>query len=303
MNKLLQFILFTTLLLGCNLGTAQQLDTAPSITQYPPVLLTGDLIFAGDDLQLAPEVTRHISAIYDLGQQLGNHDHVFSKVGDSITVSRNFLYPFGLGQYDLASFLYLEEIVNQFSQNNAHIGNSFINQSLAAHEGWSANAVLNPQNADVSLCRTGETPLFCEYRIVQPTIALIMFGTNDVGFRTAEQFTNDMREIIRLTEQNGIIPIISTIPNRPDVPRQVIIFNDVLQQMANEFQIPIIDLYALTINLPNHGLTTDNVHLSASPLGLTATATFTAPNMNYGYPVRNLATLQALHIVQQIIQN
>src|SRR5690606_12308807 len=148
MNKLLKFTGLMTLLLACNLGTAQQLDTAPSITQFPPILLAGDPIFTGDDFQLASEVTRHINAVYDLGQQLGNRDHVFSTVGDSITVSRNFLHPCGMGQYDLATFDYLEETIRQFSAHNAHIGNSFINQSLAAHEGWSANAVLNPQNAD-----------------------------------------------------------------------------------------------------------------------------------------------------------
>lgn len=288
-------------LIGCNLGTAQQLEDT-QITQYPPVTIENNVVNT-DDIQLSAEITSHLDAIYVIGQQRGNRDYVFSKVGDSITVSRNFLHPFGIGRYDLGDYPYLESTVAQFSQYNARIGNSFINESLAAHEGWSANHVLNPQSANARFCQAGESPLLCEYRIVQPTIAIIMFGTNDAGYRTAEQYTTDMREIIRLTEAQGIIPILSTIPNRPDTPFQVVSLNNIVQQLATEHHLPLIDLYTLTFNLPNYGLTSDNVHLSSSPFGLTATATFDSTNLNYGYVVRNLATLQALNIVQQVIQN
>lgn len=302
MNKYLSTIIILISLLACNLGTAQPLNENSLITQYPPVPIEARPPETSDDLLLEATVSSHIRDIYALGQALGNRNGVFSKVGDSITVSNSFLYPFGVGRYNLADYAYLEATIQQFSQANANIGNSFINPSIASREGWSANAVLNPQMANSTYCLAGETPLLCEYRVVRPSIAFIMFGTNDSGYRTVDQYTADMQQIIRLSEENGVIPVLSTIPNRPDVPQQVLRFNDIVRTLAIENQLPYIDLYSLTINLPNYGLTSDNVHLSSSPLGITGTATFDAQNLNYGYVVRNLATLQALHIVQQVIE-
>lgn len=303
MSKYLRAWIIMISLVACNLGTAQQLDSNSIITQYPPVPIVSTPPETSNDLLLEASITSHIRNIYTLGQQLGNRNHVFSKVGDSITVSNSFLYPFGIGRYNLEDYSYLDTTIQQFSQHNANIGNSFINESLASREGWSANAVLNPQMANAAHCLAGETPLLCEYRIVRPSIAFIMFGTNDSGYRTVDQYTADMHDIIRLSEENGVIPILSTIPNRPDVQQQVLRFNDVIRALATENQLPFIDLYAMTVHLPNYGLTTDNVHLSSSPLGITGTATFNAQNLTYGYVVRNLATLQALHIVQSSIEN
>src|SRR5690606_8059421 len=107
----------------------------------------------------------------------------------------------------------------------------------------------------------------------------------------------DMQAIINFSSELGIIPILSTIPNRPDVPQQVRLFNDAIRQLANETHVPLIDLYEQTIALPNYGLTSDNVHLSAPPTGMTDTASFNTVNLQYGYVVRNLATLEVLNTV------
>jgi lysophospholipase L1-like esterase len=40
----------------------------------------------------------------------------------------------------------------------------------------------------------------------QPSIAFIMFGTNDVGYRSQDEYTHDMTEIISQSMQMGVIP-------------------------------------------------------------------------------------------------
>lgn len=269
-----------------------QENTTPQATPTPAI---------DNATWLPSDVSRHILAIYREGQAFGNRATVFSKVGDSITVSRNFLYPFGVGRYDLAHYAYLQDIITYYGADNAHIGNSFINESVAAREGWRSDHVLDPNRRDQRYCEPNEMPLVCEYRLVRPSIAIIMLGTNDVGFRPTEAILQDMETIVHFTAELGIIPVVTTIPMRPDVPERVIEYNRGLHHLANEQAIPIIALYDYTSSLPNYGLTTDNVHLSSSPYGMTGTATFNAENLQYGYVMRNLATLDMLYRIHTLI--
>lgn len=289
MSKYRSLLIFCLLILISSAGVAWQID------EEPPVALYDENIRE----VLSPKVANHVLAIFEEGQELGNRAGIFSKVGDSLTVSRRFLYPFGIADYDTGEYDYLENIISAYSETNAHSGNSFINSSMASGEGWSANAVLNPVYANEQYCQPGESPLFCEYRLIRPSIALIMFGTNDAGFRTGREFSRDMQNIILITEGLGIIPVLSTIPNRPDVEAQIILFNDIIRDLALEHELPMIELYYETVNLPNYGLTFDNVHLSSPPNGLSAS--FDPINLQYGYTLRNFLSLEKLYAIHQVI--
>ena len=282
-------IIVLSLMLVIQAGIAQQFDEEQAVPAHE------------DNIEdaLSPEVADHILNIFEEGQDFGNREHIFSKIGDSLTVSRRFLYPFGVGDYDTGDYAHLETIIDTYSEKNARIGNSFINESLAAGEGWSANAVLNPHYANDGYCQPDESPLFCEYRLLRPSIALIMFGTNDTGYRTGNEFEADMQSIIHFTEGFGIIPVLSTIPNRPEFEHRVLLFNDIIRQLASEHDLPLIELYQETVTLADYGLTWDNVHLSSPPIG--SSAIFNRINLQYGYVVRNLATLEMLYAIHTLI--
>lgn len=285
MSKYLPIIIFCLMLMGYP-GVAWQSNDEPQAT------VSGTLSL---------EVANHIQAIFEVGQELGNRATIFSKVGDSLTVSRRFLHPFGIGDYHTSTYDYLDNVITAYSETNARSGNSFVNPSLSAGEGWSANAVLNSDYADEAYCLPGEMPLFCEYRLVRPSIAIIMLGTNDAGFRTGHEFKQDMKTIIRYTEGLGIIPLLSTIPNRPDVERQVLLFNDIIRQLAFDHELPLVELYQETAYLPNYGLTFDNVHLSSPPSG--QSASFDPVNLQYGYTIRNFLTMEKLYAIHQLISD
>ena len=283
-------MMMLSLLLIIQPGLAQQFDE--EFTSEP-----GNTI----DNILSPEVANNILSIYADGQEFGNRAHIFSKVGDSLTVSRRFLHPFGVGDYDTGNYPHLEPTISIYSEGKARNGNSFTNESLAAGQGWSANAALNRNYTNTEYCRSDESPLFCEYRLVRPSIAFIMFGTNDTGYRTEEEFEADMQGIIRFTEGMGIIPVLSTMPDRPEFEHRVLLFNDIIRQLASEHNVPLIELYQQTVNLPGSGLTWDNVHLSSPPGG--SSAILSSVNLQYGYAVRNLATLEMLHAIHTLISD
>jgi hypothetical protein len=251
---------------------------------------------------LATSVAERVRLIHTVGQALGNRANVFSKVGDSITVSRSFLGPIGEGRYQLGDYGYLQPVIDHFSASLARQGNSFQNPSLAAGEGWAAWAALDPQFADEALCAPGETPLACEYRLTRPAFALIMFGTNDAGYRSTAEFEHDLRRIIEVSELAGVVPILSTIPERPDIPAQTVQFNQIIASVAAARMVPLWDYHSALATLPNSGLAWDNVHPSSPPEWYQDAADFRPHNLMYGYVIRNLTALQVLDSVWRQVQ-
>jgi hypothetical protein len=187
----------------------------------------------------------------------------------------------------------LQPVVNHYLAVAAREDNSFANPSLAAKGGWAAADVLDPGAASDE-CGPGETPLACEYRLTRPAVALIMLGTNDVRATPPEAYEQTMRAIVETTLRLAIIPVLSTIPDlqRDWAVGRVAPLNDTLRQLARDYDVPLVDYAAAMQLLPNSGLSFDGVHPSTPPDGLSAH--FTPENLQYGYTLRNLLTLQVL---------
>jgi len=243
-----------------------------------------------------------LRSIYLAGRALGNRSNVFAKIGDSITVEPYFLTPIGQGQIVLHDYTYLQPVIDYFSTERAYDANSFASRSLAADYGWSAWTALDINWADHSLCLAGEAPLRCEYRLVKPAIALIMFGTNDAVNSTPEVFRANLSTLVNVSIQMGVIPVLSTIPDRylGDIPpERVFDYNAVIVDVAQTYNIPLWDYWSSLQGLPNHGIG-DSVHPSYPPNA--STADFSAENLQYGYTVRNLGALFILDALwRQII--
>ncbi len=255
-----------------------------------------------DPIEFTPAVIKRIRKIFQAGQELGNRADVFSKVGDSITAAPHFMSPIGAGLYNLGDYQYLQGVINHFLPTAARDeSSSFDNISLAAGVGWPAHAAIDATFADPNLCETGESPLVCEYRLVKPAFALIMFGTNDVSRFDTELYKGNLQQIVDTSIKMGVIPIISTIPNRIGFEDKVTDFNDVIQETGVRFSIPVWDFYSAMQVLPDGGLTVDGTHPSIPPHGEKGSADFRAKNLYYGYVIRNLTGLEMLDAVWKTV--
>lgn len=277
---------------------------ASTITEAPIIADNGGLIFGQ---YLDAETVEHIREIFENGQRLGNRAATFSKVGDSITVAQHVLHPIGYGIYDLGEFTHLQGVIDYFSQvdirDNEVDDNSFNAVSFAASIGWNTSTVLNPKYADPEACNEGESPLECEYRITRPTIALIMLGTNDAGLISGEIYSANLRKIIDISLERGIIPIVSTIPNQPNEMEDVLEINAVIVEVAHDYAVPLWDYGMVMSGLPDEGLNVDGVHPSIPPGGVNGSTNFEPNNLYYGYVLRNLTALYMLDAVWQIINS
>jgi len=239
-------------------------------------------------------------AIFLDGLAKGNRAHAFTRVGDSISAAPQFLTQIGQGTYSLGEYGHLGTAISFFSGPNGVGANPFAAGSIAAHNSWGADSVLNPALAPGGTCRAGETPLVCEYRVAKPSVAIIMFGTNDSGGIPGETFRANLQRIVQTSIDMGVIPVLSTIPPKhynPATDGRVIEFNQIIIATARGYDVPLIDYYTAMRSLPGEGLHPDGVHPSTPPDGITTI--FDAQHLQYGYTLRNLTALQMLYTLWQ----
>ena len=294
MNR--RYIIILTLivlLMSAWVVSAQDSD----IDLSPPELGSFDLASVEDivveEYPILPELTEHAQVIYEAGLEMDNNPQVFSKVGDCMTATYEyFLGPFGEGNYDLGDeYAELEGVISYFDEPARAEGfemNSFNNPGLATASGFNTASVLDSIWADPNWCEANESPLGCEYRLSQPIFSMIMFGTNDVMFFEADLFDFYMRSIILETIDNGTVPILYTIPTRPEFPEKTYLFNQVIIKLAEDYDLPLVNLWAAIQDLPFEGVDQlEPIHLSI-PEDEQA-GDFTS-NLEYGYTVRNVIT-------------
>jgi hypothetical protein len=237
-------------------------------------------------------VTSTSREIFLHGVALGNRADVFSKVGDSNTDNPAFLYPFDYGSYDLGDYGGLQLTIDYFK-------GSFSRSSAAAKGGFSTSKVLDPANAD-GRCQGGETPLACEYRLNRPAVALILLGTGDQ--HTWQGFEARYRQIIEYSIDQGVIPVLMTKADDLESLENTApagFTNSMIRQLAQEYDVPLLDLRRAVESLPNHGCIADGFHYSTPPDG--RAGIFDADHLQYGYTVRNLTALQALDALRQYV--
>ena len=234
------------------------------------------------ELPVIPEIPDHVKQIYLQGQQMGNNPQAFSKIGDCETSTTWYLTDFDMGPelFDLGPYEDLQNVIDYYS-------GSFERFSLAADMGFSTASILAAIRADPELCESNESPLACEYRIQNPSVALITMGTNDVS--KIESFEKNMRQIIEFTIGEGVIPVLATKADNIEGDHEI---NEIIARLAYEYELPLWNFWAAVQPLYRHGLQDDQAHLTwaANNFGDAAV-------MQNAWPVRNLTALQMLDAV------
>jgi hypothetical protein len=275
---------------------------AVDVDLTPPTLGDFDLASVGDidvsTLPVIPEVTAHARALYMEGLEQGNNSQVFAKVGDCMTAAWEFLTTCD-GEMDFGNYDDLETVYAQFASVPTRGGaqdwqlDSFTAPSLASASGFNTTSALDALWADPAWCETGETPLACEFRVSQPSFAIIMFGTNDVYVLEADAFDYYLRLVVLEVIDLNVVPVLSTFPGRPEFPEKSVLFNQIIAKIAADYDLPLVNLWLALEDLPDRGVNTEEtIHLTAPEDG--RTCDFTEENLTTGYTMRNLVTLQAL---------
>ena len=268
---------------------------------------------------LAGNTGENARAIFAAGQTLGNHADVFAKVGDSITESGSFLQDLACEEPAWGRWAALGETrafygAHTFPRGYTSVwcgrANSFSRASTTAVTAWdAADALAAPMDDPPAGCR-GLSPLACEYRLLHPSVALVMYGTNDVESFSVDAFRANLAAIVERSVEAGVIPVLSTIPPRADRKHRngrVVSFNRRVLAVAHDYRVPLWN-YWRSLQGPrmvNHGIGDDGVHPNLyggcePPLGCRPTD-FTRRGLRYGYNQRNLGALRVLDRLHAVL--
>ncbi len=254
--------------------------------------------------RLDPAVLGHLEKVAGRGERRGNGPGVFAKIGDSITASPSFLQALACREPRLGAWSGLRGTLEFFGETAVPRGveeaqceasNSFSRLGVAAVGGWRAVDALSPRES-LPECE-GLPAVSCELQLIHPSVALIMFGTNDMEDFAAVQFRRDLARVARLVSGAGTIPVISTIPPRaqPRFAPRVARFNSEIAALAENRALPLWNFWRQMTGpgVPDSGLSEDGVHPSVLCPPCTA-VDFRPGGLRYGYALRNLGALRVL---------
>lgn len=79
---------------------------------------------------------------------------------------------------------------------------------------------------------------------LNPEVALIMFGSNDLHALQRDEYREKMRAVVQKCLDNGTLVLLSTPPPRHGFEQKAADFAEAVREVAREKQVPLIDFYA-----------------------------------------------------------
>jgi hypothetical protein len=228
-----------------------------------------------------PVVSQRAREIYKRGLARGTNPMSFSKIGDCQSIRQYFLGYLDDGdQYARLGDKYyanLKGVLEQFR-------NSYTRVSMSVRTGFNVASVLSAINSDPQICKTGETPLECEFRVWNPSIVIISMETWTQGRPTAA-YEVYLRKIVSFVISHDVVPILATKADNLEGDHSI---NRIIAQVAYDYDIPLWNFWAAADPLPNHGLMEDGFHLTNGP------SIYNEEGLLFAWNVRNLTALQTI---------
>jgi hypothetical protein len=182
----------------------------PTITvsePFDPSVILGTPV---DSIAYLPEeVVLHSREIFNRGRSLGRDSRAFSKLGDSLIANPHFLTGFDSERLDLGSYDFLQPVIDHFT-------GSYDRYGVAIHAGLHSWGIFDPMWADKNWCQPNESMVACEFRLNNPSILLILLGSNDAG--APDNFAYNLRKLVEFSIENGVIPVLVTKADRFEGP-------------------------------------------------------------------------------------
>jgi len=253
---------------------------SPSPTALPPDFWK--------NLPVIPEqVSPRVREIYQSGLAMGNNPRIFSRIGDCASAAPAFLVGFDRN-YNLGDYTSLQPAIDYFK-------GSFQRPSLAAKAGLNSAGLLTTLWTGEQ-CQKNESLLDCQYRLDQPSFAIIAIGTNEAYYvkMSPGSFERNMRLILDDTISKGIVPVLGTKADDVEGDGSI---NATIARLALEYQLPLWNFWLAAQPLPKGGMA-DPEHLSS--VSYANFTDFTIPDsLKYGVQVHNLTALQMLDFLRE----
>lgn len=241
------------------------------------------------DLPVIPtEISDTMREVYQKGLSMGNDPRIFTKLGDCNSMSPDFLHGFG-GLYNLGEFAYLQPVIDYYQ-------GAFRLPNQSTNPGTTTSRLLSSLWTN-DQCMADELMLDCQFRLDNPSIAIISLGTIDAKYNYLDPtaFERNLRVIIENTLARGIVPVLATKADNIEGDNSI---NETIARLAIEYELPLWNFWRAAQDTVNHGLLPDLEHLN-SWSGPPATDFSLPISMDYGKEVKNITALQMLEFLMR----
>jgi hypothetical protein len=219
----------------------------------------------------------------------------FAKIGGTTTASANFMQCLA----DDAAIMELPpELLATRDFFNVDLGagiTSFTRDSAAAMPAWTSDDLFAGPVAD-------------ELSMIHPRFAHVLVGTHDLASDQPAAmfaFAENMFVILKDLLAAGTVPILSTLPQRTDMPIKapyIPRYNALIRGFAQGHQIPLVDLELALQGVPMAGVGPDGIDLTAFVSAMVdRPCFFDEVGLQSGYNVRNLESLVALDRARRVV--
>lgn len=247
------------------------------------------------NIPIIPTISANAVSIYQHGIDQGRNPQHFIQIGDSNSASQAYLGLLGQGNYSLGSYGDLQSTIDFFVEGGI---TSFRQKQQTAQSGNLTTTIIDPLFGNPRYCP--DTPqLDCEINRTNPSIAIIYLGVTDRQTIDHDTYYNAMQTILDRLVTNNILPILTLIPTKPHPQHSELKgmeFNMVMLDIAQQYDIPVINMWTANHNLPESGMENDLLHFTYSG---SAFLNFAGGEQQLGYTRWNLEVSKTLQVLRQ----
>jgi len=194
----------------------------------PFVLLTFPPALSAHNLERESESRYWVDSMAKAHAKFSGNKGTFAHFGDSITVTMAFWMPL------------------LYSRNNAP---DEMEQAFQLVKGYLKKECWRdwkgPQfgNEGRMTIRWAHKNIDSWLKRLNPEVALIMFGTNDLNSVALEEYKNKTREVVQKCLDSGTVVILSTIPPRHGFGEKSVVYAEAVRKIALEKKVPLVDFH------------------------------------------------------------
>ncbi|KAA3644508.1 MAG: hypothetical protein DWQ07_13890 [Chloroflexi bacterium] len=192
-----------------------------------------------------PEVNGRTLEVYQSAIAAGRDTQHFSVIGDCQSQPNVFF-----GIYDTEDRYYFDEDYRYLQETVDYYKGNFGRQSAAVKNGLSVASAFSPLWAPADVCNSGESPIDCELRLNNPSIAIVSLGTNWTA-GASQAFEDYLRDIVEHLLDNNVLPIIVTKADNIEGDGSL---NLAMAQVAYDYDVPLWNFWPNVQHLPNEGI-------------------------------------------------
>lgn len=192
------------------------------------LVLSGAAAATAGDLSSGPRKNEWVPAMKNVHARFQGEPGVFAGFGDSITVSRAFWFTM---RYHAEKGP--PEMVEAFRLVNGYM----------IEDCWDRKG---PQygNQGRMTIRWADGNIDTWLKSLNPEVANIMFGTNDLNSLDVEEYETKTRRVVQKCLDSGTIVMLNTAPPRHRRADKAAAFAEAVRKIARELKVPLVDYHA-----------------------------------------------------------